>query len=639
MKWLETRERSKLAVAGLVLGAVLFFAVNVFSNTAFQSARLDLTQGKLFTLSSGTMKVLRSIGEPVTVRLYFSALLGEASPQHTTYFERIRELLERYQDISGGKVRLEVLNPEPFSDAEDRAVAAGLQGIPLNNTGDLGYFGLSGFNSTDDRTAIPFFTPERETFLEYDLTRIIHTLSEPDRKVIGVMSSVPIHGGATQPPYNQAPKWSVLDQVGDFFEVRELPPAMREIPEEIDILMLVHPKGWDDFTFYAIDQFVLGGGRVLVFVDSNAEVDAPPDGRMRSLPVSNFDRILKTWGVKLVKDKIAGDLDAARRVNVRVSGKTAVVDYVVWLSLDKRNFDTADAVTGSLTSLVLASPGILEATGVEGITVQPLVSTGPKAMAIDSAKVMAQPDVVGLFRDFKAGEKPLMLAARVSGAVKTAFPDGPPKEKDGTKAAGVPPKHLAQSETPANLIVVSDVDMLHDRFWAEIRQLLGQKLLVPYANNADFVVSALDNLGGSDALIGLRGRANSTRPFGLVQEIRQGAERQFRTKERDLQTKLEAVRARLENLQRRRGGDKEVVLSADDKTAIEQARNEMVTIRKDLRGVQAALRQDIDRLESLLKFLNIGLIPLLLGFAAILAALIGRFRRKAQTLAASAADA
>jgi ABC-type uncharacterized transport system involved in gliding motility auxiliary subunit len=349
--------------------------------------------------------------------------------------------------------------------------------------------------------------------------------------------------------------------------------------------------------------------------------------------VSDFNKILTTWGIKLADGKVAGDLEAARRVNVRVGGKSSVVDYVIWLGLDKKNFDSGDAVTGNISLLNFAGAGILETTGVEGIKVRPLISTGPRSMAIEAAKVMSRPDAVALFRDFKAGGEPLMLAARINGTVKTAFPEGAPKDKDGKPAEGVPANHLNQSVTPANLIVVADVDMLHERFWAEIRQLLGQRLFVPYANNADFVVSALDNLGGSDDLIGLRGRANSIRPFRLVQEIRQVAERKFRTKERDLQTKLEAVRAKLDSLQRLRGGKQEVVVSADDKAAIEDSRNQMIRIRKDLRDVQVALRKDIDSLESLLKFLNIGLIPLLLGLGAIVAALIGRLRRKTQVAA------
>lgn len=632
MKWLETIDRSKLSFAGLALGVVLFFAVNIFSNAAFQSARLDLTEDRLFTLSQGTMSILENIDEPITLKLYYSKLLGERSPQHATYFERIRELLARYQDISGGKVQLQVINPESFSDAEDSAVAAGLQGLPINNAGDLGYFGLAGSNSTDDMAAIPFFTPERDTFLEYDLTKVIYTLADPQRKVVGVISSLPIIGGAMRPPFNRTPRWAIFDQIAEFFEVRNLPKQLRQIPDDIDILMLVHPKEFDDFTLYAIDQFVLGGGRALVFVDANAEVDVPPDGRMVSMPRSDFNRVLKGWGLKLTDDKVAGDLDAARRVNVRAGGKTSVIDYVVWLGLGKTNFDLTDTVTGDLSIINMAGAGILETTGAEGVRVQPLISTGPRAMAIDADTVARTPDAVALFRDFKPQGKPLMLAARVQGAIKTAFPDGAPKETSGpdkgAAAKGVPETHLAQSSNPANLIVVADVDMLHERFWADVREIVGQRLFVPYANNADFVVNALDNLSGSDALIGLRGRTSSVRPFTMVQDIRQAAERKFRTKERALQEKLEAARNKLRSLVRRGGAEGAIVISADDNTAIDAIKAQMIAIRGDLRNVQRDLRQELDRLEAFLKFINIALIPLLLAAGAIAAAMVGRFRRK-----------
>jgi ABC-type uncharacterized transport system involved in gliding motility auxiliary subunit len=630
MKWLETIDRSKLAAAGLALSVVLFFALNIFSNAAFQGLRLDLTEGKLFTLSEGTRNVLRSIDEPIRLKLYYSKLLGERSPRHATYFERVNELAAQYGEISRGKVIFDVLNPEPFSDAEDSAIAAGLQGIPLNNAGDLGYFGLVGTNSTDDQVAIPFFTTERESFLEYDLTKVVFTLANPKRKVVGLMSSLPINGGASKPPFTPAPAWAIMDQIKEFFDVQPLPTELREIPEDIDILMLVHPKGMDDFTLYAIDQFVLKGGRVLVFVDANAEVDVPADGRMTSLPRSEFNKILNAWGIALAKNKVAGDLDSARRVNVRVGGKMNVVDYVVWMGLSKNNFDTKDAVTGDISLINVASPGILEKTDGAGTTVRPIITTSKRAMAIEAEKVIIRPDVVGLFRDFKSGDKPLMLAARITGPVKSAFAGGPPQGKGADGNAG----HLSQSVKPVNLIVVADVDMLHDRFWVEIRQLMGQQLFVPNANNADFVVNSLDNLGGSDALISLRGRAAASRPFKLVQEIRQGAERQFRAKERSLQTELESVQAKLQNLVRRRGTEGDQVLSPEDKAAIDKFRIETVKVRKELRGVQRALRKDIDRLDGFFKFVNIALIPLLLGAGTIFVTVVVRARRRAAALAA-----
>ena len=641
MKWLESIEKSKLGAAGLVFAVVLFFAFNIFSNVTFQDSRLDLTEGKLFTLSQGTLKVLADIDEPIVIRLFYTKLLGQRSPRHATYFERVRELLERYADLSQGKVTLEVIKPEPFSDSEDRAVAAGLQGIPLNDSGDLGYFGLAGANSTDDRASIPFFTTERETFLEYDLTRIIHTLANPERTVVGLMSPLPMDGGATRPPFNAGPRWAVLDQISEFFEVRTLPMELRQIPEDIDILMLVHPKGMNDFTRYAIDQFVLGGGRALIFVDANAEVDVPADGRMRSLPRSEFNKNLNAWGLNLADNKVAGDLDTARRVNVQVGGRMNVVDYVVWLALGKNNFDARDAVIGDILTLNVASAGILEKTDAPGAEIQPLITTGANAMSIDAEKVMMQPDPVALFRDFESGKKPLMLAARVRGKVKTAFPDGPPPgsttpggtpKNENAKAGGTPPKHLNESSEPINLIVVADVDMLHERFWSEIRNLMGQRIFVPFANNADFVVNALDNLGGSDALIGLRGRTESARPFHLVQEIRQAAERKYRDKEKSLQAKLEDVRSKLENLQRRRGTEGDMVLNPDDKAAIEDFRIQMIVVRKGLRGVQRELRREIDQLDAILKFFNIAFIPLLLGAATIVFALFRRTRRKVRVV-------
>ncbi len=631
MKWLEKRERSRLAAGGLVLAVVLLLAFNIFSNATFQSLRLDLTEGKLFTLSQGTLNVLHAIDEPITVKLYYTKLLGERSPYHATYFERVRELLEQYADVSGGKLRLELLDPEPFTDAEDSAVAAGLQGAPLNNAGDLGYFGLAATNSTDDRAAIPFFTPERETFLEYDLTKVVYTLTNPERKVVGVMSRLPIEGGATRPPFTPSPRWAVMDQINEFFEIQSLPNELREIPQDIDILMLIHPKGLDDYTLYAIDQFVLGGGRALVFVDASADVE-PTTRQQIGLPRhSEFARILKTWGLKLTAGKFAGDLEAARRVNITVGGKMTVTDYVAWLSLTPRNLDAGDVVTGDIRLLNLTTAGILDKTDAPGTTISPLAFTGLKSMEIGTEKILLQPDVIGMFRDFKPGDKPLMLAARVKGDVKTAFPNGPPKtDKKTDDKTGTPAKHLVQSEKPVNLIVIADVDMLHDRYWVDVRNIGGRRLLIPFANNANFVVNALDNLSGSEALIGLRGRADSRRPFHRVQTIRRNAERQYRTKEKALVAKLDDVRLNLQRLERRSDAGRDLVLSAEDKAAIEGFRNELIVVRKELRGVQRALRKDIDQLDAWLKFLNIAAIPLLLAIGTIILTVVSRVRRKAR---------
>jgi len=641
---MNASNRNKLTVLGVILAGVLFVSLNIASNNTFRSAQMDLTEGKLFTLSPETEKVLKQIDEPITVRLYFSPVMGEQSPGHATYFERVRELLEQYVNLSGGKLRLQAFNPEPFSDDEDSAVAYGLTGVPVNNRGDLGYFGLAGTNSTDDNETIPFFSPERETFLEYDLTKLIKALATPDKQTVGIMSTLMVNGGYV-PNQGQRPRWAFVDQINEFYAIQPVPVDITEVFENVGTLLIVHPKRLPARTLYAIDQFVLKGGRVMVFVDPNAEVDGPGGG-MRPNGNSDFAAMLKHWGVQLRKDRVAGDLQTARRVNVRVGNKMAVSDYVAWLSLRPGNFDRKNAVLGDLQVLNVASAGIIDTLEGVGTTVTPLMRTGMQSMEIDAAKVRLQPDVVGLFREFKPSGQPFTLAASITGKVKSAFPDGPPAPRKGKDDAETKKNqeafekakknHLKESTGDILAIVVADVDMLHERLWAERQNMLGTPLIVPFANNADFVVNALENLMGGASLASLRGRSISSRPFHLVREIRQDAERRYRTKEQELQKKLEDVQKRLNQLVRReaqadapggaRGG--EVILKPEEKKAIEEFRREMISIRKELRGVQHDLRKDIENLDAWLKFLNIAAIPLLLALGTLIFAVGRRVRRR-----------
>ena len=641
MDFLNSVERSKLAVAGLVLAAVLFLAINIFSNATFRSVQADLTEGGLYTISDGTRNVLQSIEEPITIRLYFSKLLGERSPLHATYFTRVRELLKRYAAIAEGMVKIELHNPEPFSESEDRAVQFGLRGVPVTATGDLGYFGLAATNSTDDEEIIRFFSPEREPFVEYDLTRLIHKLANPKTVTVGVLSALPLEG--VYSGRRPSRRWIVMDQVRDFFDVRKLAPDLETIPEDVDLLMIAHPRELSDRAIYAIDQFVLGGGRALVFVDPLSETGVARAGPLLASGASEFDRMLDAWGISMVKDKVAANLDAARRVST-ASGpaKTMVIDYVVWLSMTSANFNRDDVVTTDLSVVNLATAGILEP--VEGHTTEitPLIITSPNSMRVDVIQVQLRPDPVRLFREFESSDEALTLAVRMRGPAKSAFPDGPPpaEEMEGAEKAetaktaakeetaaepAAAVEHLAESREPINVIVVADSDMLHDTFWVESRDFLGRRLLVPYANNADFVVNALDNLTGSDSLIGLRARGKSRRPFHLVEDLRQDAERRFRAKEQTLLAKLDEVKAKLEELTRQAGAGS-VILNMDEKTDIETYRVQMVKTRRELRDVQHALRQDIERLGAWLKFVNIAAIPIVLVIASIIVTVVRRRR-------------
>jgi ABC-type uncharacterized transport system involved in gliding motility auxiliary subunit len=639
-------DRRKLAWWGLGLAAVTLLSVNLFSASALRNTKADLTQDGLFTTSEGTRKALRAIDEPIDVRVYFSKRLGEAAPNFAKSFERLRALLDQYRDISGSKLQVTYIDPEPFSEAEDRAVASGLRGIRLNPEGEQGYFGLVAANTTDNEANIPFFAAERDRFIEYDVTKLIYSLSNPKKKVMGLISSLPIDGGM-MPPMGmmaqrpqQIPPQMIMEQIREVFEVRSIPADAKEIPADIGVLMLVEPD-LTPASAYAIDQFVLKGGKVLAFVDANSEMAKLLGPMMAHLGQRSpeFDKLLKSWGVTADVSKVAADMSYARRVQFGGRGQQGVVtDYVAWLTMDKGALDQKDVLSGGIDKLNLATAAALTKADGATTTLTPILQTSEKAMLVPTEKVAGTPDAVSLLRSYKPEGKRLTLAARLSGDTKSAFPDGepqPPKKdeaKDGkdTKAEDKPSetKPTEKSAEPAkpakphvasgkiNVTVIGDTDLLTDQFWVDVREFLGQQIAVPNAQNSAFVLAALENLSGSDALIALRGRGISDRPFERVNALRRDAEKQFREKEQALTAKLKDVTEQLSKIEKATESG-EVVLSDKDKAAVEKFRAEMVSTRKELRDVKLALRQDIDKLDGWLKFLNIAALPLLIGVAGI----------------------
>ena len=636
----EGLNRRELAWGCVIMAAIIVLSLNVFSETQLKRGNFDLTQSKLYTLSDGTRKVLTSIDEPIRVRLYFSEALGDSVPLFQRYYDRVHRLLEHYSDISNGKLILEVFDPEPFSDAEDRAVASGLQGVPLTNEGTNVYFGVYASNSTDNEMLIPFLTLERERFLEYDLTKIIYSLAHPEKNVLGLITALPINGGMTQ-QRQKIPEWQVMTQIKEAFEVRTLQPNIDEIPEDVNILLLVQPVGLTQNALFAIDQFVLKGGKALVFVDpaSDAAIGQVP-GIKGGQKDDDITRLLTAWGVTLVENTMAGDIEHARKVQFGSQSQPQVVNYVAWLALDKTSLDEDDVVSGGIQKMHIASAGVLEK--IEGAETEftPLLVTGPRAMHIDTTTFTYIPDPQKLLNEYVSGGKPLTLAARVTGTVKSAFPDGAPKldtpVPETTDPAAKPEEKAAEAtEAPSdslksgsvNVIVIADSDLLHDSFWVRMRDFLGQRIAVPEANNADFVLNALDNLTGGEALIGLRGRGVESRPFHLVQQIRRDAEQQYRAREQALNAKLTELQGQLKSIEGKSEVGK-VILSADEKKAIENFRTEMVAVRQQLRAVKLALKRDIDRLETGLKLANIAAIPLLVGFGGLGVLAFRRNRRR-----------
>ena len=641
--------RRTLALLSLASAAVLFVSVNVIANHLLRSSRIDLTASRIYTLSDGTARTLAQIQEPVTLRFYYSHRLGDEIPSYGIYSQRVRETLEEYAARAKGKIDLQVIDPEPFSAEEDRAVALGLQGVPLEQGGEKVYFGLAATNSTDDQELIPFFQPERERFLEYDLTKMIHAIARPKRTVIGLASSLPVEGDFAAAMQGQPLRpYAIVNQLRQLYELRTISTEFDKVEPDVDVLLIIHPQGLSEKTLYAIDQFVLGGGRALVFVDPHSEIQqvrsnpyAPPGG-----PVdSNLEPLFKAWGIELEPKVVAGDRQEARRVNIGTSTSPVPLEYVAWLQLKGDALNKDDVVTADLDQINMASAGILKPVKDAKTTLTPLIRTSADSEEIPADKVEGMPDVQGLLDNFKPSGERYTLAARISGPAQTAFPDGPPKAKDEPKSSDASATdaskkadpataddtpQIKEAKQPINVIVVSDTDMLNDRFWAQTQDFFGQQVIVPTASNGDFVANALEVLAGGNDLVSLRSRGTAARPFVVVDQIQHAAEAQYRASEKALEDKLKATEDKIKDIQQNKEGT--VTLTAEQSQVIDNYKGDMLRTRQQLREVQRKLRQDIDRLKAELEFLDIALIPILVGIAAIVLGVVRINRRKRPTV-------
>jgi ABC-type uncharacterized transport system involved in gliding motility auxiliary subunit len=632
--------RRAVAVAALVCIALLLIAANIVIGRFF-TARIDLTAEHLYTLSPGTRHTLAKIAEPITLRLYYSNRLGDEVPAYGVYAQRVRELLDQYVAAANGRIRLETYNPQPFSDVEDRAVAFGLQAVPLDSEGDQVYFGLAATNSTDDQQVIPFFSPERERFLEYDLTKLVHSLAVPKRTVVGLISSLPLQGdmmAAMQGRPSQP--MAVMDQLQQLDKVEPLGAGIDAIPPDVDVLMLVHPQNLPPKTLFAIDQFVLKGGKALVFVDPHSELQAAQPSQMNppgSPTSSNLTPLFKAWGFEMLPNVVAGDRTAAQQVSVPVPGRgEEPLDYIAWLDLKAANLNRDDMITADLSHITMASAGILEPLPGAKTTFEPLISTSADSTKIPADKLNGLPDVAGLLANFRPDGKRYVLAAHVTGPAQTAFPNGPPQapEAPTSKPGAAKPataKWLKAAARPINVVVVADTDILDDRVWVQSQDFFGQRVIVPVANNGDFVADAVDVLAGGDDLIGLRSRGTAARPFEVVDRIQRDAQARYSAEEHALQQKLKSTAAKLADLTGRDQAATPANLSPEQTKAIGQFRADMLQTRRQLREVQAALRSNIQRLKGGLEFFDIALVPILVAIVAIVVGAVRRKRRRRRT--------
>jgi ABC-type uncharacterized transport system involved in gliding motility auxiliary subunit len=673
---MSTAQRRRIGYSTLVLLGLVFVAAVMVSNSLLKGLRIDLTENQLYTLAPGTKKVLANLEEPVNLYLFFSDGETKDIPFLRSYAGRVREMLDEFAATSKGKLKVQVIDPQPFSEEEDRANQFGLQPVNLGSVGQNIFFGVAGTNSVGDQEKLPFLQPDKEAFLEYDLARLVYSLAHPKKPVVALLSGVQMAGGFDPTRQQASQPWTITQQVRQLFELRTLPASVEKIDDDVDVLWLVHPKNLDDKTLFAIDQFVLRGGRALIFVDPLAEIAAAsgdPSG-LGGGASSDLKRLFDAWGLEYSADQVVGDNVHALSINTGFGRRP--VRHIGLIGLDQASMDQKDVITAGLETVNLGTAGQIKKSSTAKFTLTPLITSSAQSALLPTSKLQFLADPSQLLDDFAPSGETYTLAARIEGHLDTAFPDGAPKtgtsdpngdakgDAKGDAAVGAPDKGdtgtadgqpsgaktadaepgtgeaaaaakpaassvtALKSTDDANVVLVADVDMLSDRMWVQKQSFLGQDLVTAFASNGDFVTNALDNLAGSADLIGLRSRATFSRPFTTVDALRREADARFRATEQELQAELAETQKKLNDLQTARNDKASLIMSPEQQQELQRFRDRQIEIRRQLRDVQHNLDQSIEALGTRLKIIDIGVMPLALTLFALLVVYWRRQRAK-----------
>jgi ABC-type uncharacterized transport system involved in gliding motility auxiliary subunit len=608
--------RRTVLYASLVLLVVIFVPLIVVSSRWLNATRIDLTTDQLYTLTPGTLHIVDTLQRPLRLTLYFSDHATRDLPQLRSYEQRVNEMLQEIVARSHGRIRLQVIDPVPYSDDEASAEGGGLTAANGGSNGERVFFGVVGSvmaggadgDSTEDRVpdktlAIPFFDPAREAFLEYDIAKLLYELNQVSKPSIGVISSLPVAGN----PALGQPAWTVMQQLDQLFDVKMLDAStLHHVDDNTKVLLLIHPKQLSLDAQYAIDQYVLRGGHLAVFVDPDAELDVTPfTADSASFPdhSSDLPRLFAAWGVLYDPHKVV--LDRTLALPIELAGSS--FNHPAMLALGTQELNRNEAITASLQRINVSTIGYFDLAPDAHTRLIPLLQSSAEAEVVPTQRVLdASNDPTTLLQGYQPDNAHYVLAARLHGTFDSAFP-----ERAGQ------PGHLAHSAPNDEVILVADTDLLSDRLWVEPQTLLGQTMMQVFANNGDFVTNLVDNLSGSSALLSIRGRSTSQRPFTRVQALRNVADQKFLQKEQELEHELAETRHRLDELQPAKGSPGSTV-GAEQRQEIEQFRQRQLAINKELRDVQHQLNAEIDALGLRVKVLNIVLVPVLVVLIGLL---------------------
>ncbi len=639
-----------LLYSGIGVVAMFLVALALGAIAGKFKVRLDFTEGRIYTLSEGTRAVLKKIEEPITINFYFTQSETEMPVALKNYARRVADLLDEYAQVSRGRIEIKKFDPAPDSDAEESAKMDGVEGQSLTrggiiNLGEKIYLGLA-VRSVDQKVALPFLDPGREKLLEYDLTRAISQVINPQKSTLGVMSGLQVFGQFNPmamrmgQPQGSEP-WIFISELKRDFNVKQVEMTAEKIDDDINLLVVVHPANISDRTQYALDQFVLRGGKLIVFLDPLSVVDSQNAMGMQNMMQraaqggSNLEKLLKAWGIEYDVSKVIADKTYQTRVS---RGEGQVSMDPTWLMLTPDAINRDDPATSDLDSILMPFAGSFSGSPAAGLTQTVLLKTSATAGGVD--RMMAQFGG-GAGRDFAPAGKELALAIRLQGKFKTAFPDGPPAgateskdeddhdkegegKTDGSKAADG--ESLKEAKTESVVVLVADSDMLFDRFAVRVTNFLGQRLMEPMNANLTFLQNLVEQMMGDSNLIKVRSRAVQSRPFTVVRRIQAEAEESYRAKIADLEKQAQDFQQKIFDLQQAKGDKgQRVILPKEVQDDIKRLQESELRTKKELKNVRKNLRKDIDSLETNLKWINIAAMPLLVTVAGITIAV---FKRK-----------
>ena len=636
----------KVLFSSFGLAAIaLILLLSVLVVSFLPSLRIDLTEDRLYSLSDGTRNILASLNQPVELMFFYSDSATEDVPQLRTYGNRVQELLREIVIASEGNLRLSVIDPEPFSEEEDLATQFGVRAVPVTQGGEGVYFGLVAAQDEEGvpealrvTETMPLIRPDQEEFLEYEFMKIITQVTNPERTIIGLITQLDIDGGFDPMTGQGTQQWMIMDLIRQLYEVRRVDLTSDSIEEDIDILMIVHPEGLSDRFLYAVDQYVLQGGDALVFLDPNADsmVGRSPQGNLIPAGMSSeLPGLLEAWGIEFDNTKVLADNELALRVMMGQGQRP--MPHLGMLGVQGNFLAQDDVITNRLETINLSSAGAISQLNNTNTTFEPLIFSSSDSMLMDRSFVESVTDPALLFDEFESEDRSFVIAARVSGLIETAFPDGQPTiaeteeesssdEEEGDEEVFEPDaldnvdevseeigvEHISASTEPSNILVFADSDILSDRLWVQITQFFGQRIPQPFANNGDLIINSMDNLSGGADLSSIRSRGRYSRPFTKVLTLQREADDRLRQEEGELLGRVAETEASLAELSMDEDGNPIGELTTEIQTEIDRFNAELIDTRRRLREVRFQLTEDIEQLGSNLKAANTALVPMLL---------------------------